>query len=267
MLRSAEATFVEVVGQDPAQTCAGNPRPSGEPVNVLRQHRECLERLASATNTPVALGPVAVSGPLLSDLAEAYGIATRIRNVKEREDYEQQVAEHKAEQERRWAEEAKEAKEEKRDAEAARREREAADQAPYLRPCTPNPVTMSQLERHTHAPMVQQRDDAFLECRDDGPSWKMEIECTKHGPTVFSTWCEFLLSMCQDDEGRWRNPDDCGVGNAELKPLDDQFCPAFVKKNRGSKTAKPTLRSRHPIFCAVPPHVPPGGRLFLAPTR
>jgi hypothetical protein len=136
---------------------------------------------------------------------------------------------------------------------------------PYVRPCTPKPVTWEQVEKATGVSSVQKRGRDWIECRKTGPSWRNEFACIERIAPMSSTWCQFAKSMCQQDDGRWRNPDDCGVNDAELAKLDTHFCPEFIAQNKGKKAAKSALRVNNPIHCAVPVRVPPGKRLLVPP--
>ena len=136
---------------------------------------------------------------------------------------------------------------------------------PYVRPCTPKPVTWEQVEKATGVSSVQKKGKRWVDCRNTGASWQNEFACIERIAPMSSTWCQFAKSMCQQDEGRWRNPDDCGVKDRELSSLDSNFCPDYVTKNKGIRTAKPALRVNQPVHCAVPVRVPPGARLLVPP--
>jgi hypothetical protein len=142
----------------------------------------------------------------------------------------------------------------------------AADYAPYVRSCTPRPVTWEALQRETGAPALQAVGNPWLDCHSLGSGRSTEIRCTKRTAPVVGTWCVFVNeTLCGSDEGRWRNPDDCGVGNVELAKLDKAFCPDFIAGNRRSRGAKPVLRVRGSPTCAVVPRAPPGCRRTYDP--
>ena len=142
----------------------------------------------------------------------------------------------------------------------------AADYAPYVRSCTPKPVTWEALQRETGAPALQAVGNPWLDCHSLGSGRSTEIHCTKRTAPVVGTWCVFVNeTLCDSDEGRWRNPDDCGVGNVELAKLDEAYCPKFIANNRRSKGAKPALRVQGSPTCAVVPRSPPGCRRTYDP--
>jgi hypothetical protein len=142
----------------------------------------------------------------------------------------------------------------------------AADSAPYVRSCTPKPVTWEALQRKTGEPALQTVGNPWLDCHRLGSGRSTEVHCTKRTAPVVGTWCVFVNeTLCESDEGRWRNPDDCGVGNVELAKLDEDFCPDFIARNRRGSGAKPALRVQAGQTCAVIPRAPPGCRRTYDP--
>jgi len=138
---------------------------------------------------------------------------------------------------------------------------------PYIRPCTPKAVTWEGLQKETGAPALQTVGNPWLDCHRLGSGRSAEMHCTQRTAPAVGTWCAFVHeTLCDSDEGRWRNPDDCGVEDVELAGLDQTHCPDFVATNSKSKRAKPALRvPKSPTCGGVFPRSPPGCRRTYDP--